>query len=305
MTAVTKPNTAVANTADKRMIGKFRNGLKYLKKNPGFTVGLIIICITLFIALFAKQIVPYDPAASLPSDRLAPPFWSEDANSKYFLGTDYIGRDLLSRIFMGIRTSAVISVSAVLGAILIGSTIGLISGLTHPKITDSVLMRITDIQMGFPFVVLAIIILTMVPPTVTSCIVVLTLSAWPVYARVVRSSVMIEKEIDYVAAARAMGASKYRIAGKYLTRNLLPVIIPVMPLDIANVIITESLLSFMQIGIQPPEISLGNIMADGRNYISTSWWITAIPGIVILIIVMGLNLIGDTLQTEFDPKLRK
>jgi peptide/nickel transport system permease protein len=166
-------------------------------------------------------------------------------------------------------------------------------------------MRITDIQMGFPFIVLAIIILTLVEPTVTSCIVVLSLASWPAYARVLRSNVMLEKEMDYIAAAKAMGASSTRIAIKYLGRNFLPSILPVMPMDIAGAIITESLLSFMSIGIQPPNISLGNIMADGRNYISTSWWITAIPGVVVMIIVLALNLMGDTLQKYFDPKLNK
>ena len=284
---------------------KLRNGLKFLKKNPSFTVGIIIVFVTLFIAVFARIIVPYDPTVTTPSDKLLPPFWASEAKPQYFLGTDYIGRDLLSRLLIGIQTSTVISIAAVLGAVILGSAIGIISGLAHPGPLDSILMRITDIQMGFPFVVLAIIILTMVAPTMISCIVVLILSAWPAYARVVRSTVMLEKEMDYVAAARIMGASRWRIAGKYLGRNLLPAFLPVVPLDIANVIITESLLSFMQIGIQPPNISLGNIMADGRNYISTSWWITAIPGIVILIIVLGLNLIGDTLQTHFDPKLKK
>lgn len=300
-----KETNTPAVDAGSKVWTKLQSGLQFLRKNPGFTVGMVIVAATLFIAVFAQLIVPHDPTLTIPADKLLPPFWSPDAKPEYVLGTDYIGRDLLSRLFIGIQTSTVISLAAVLGAVLLGSAVGIISGLAHPGFADSLLMRITDIQMGFPFVVLAIIILTMVTPTVTSCIVVLILSAWPAYARVVRSNVMLEKEMDYVAAARIMGASRWRIAGKYLGRNLLPSILPVVPLDIASVIITESLLSFMQIGIQPPNISLGNIMADGRNYISTSWWITAIPGIVILVIVLGLNLMGDTLQTHFDPKLRK
>lgn len=284
---------------------KIKNVLNFLKKNPSFTIGLVIILITLFIALFADLIVPFDPAASSPKNRLAPPFWSSDAKPGYLLGTDYIGRDLVSRIFMGIRTSIFISFLSVGTAIFIGMAVGLVSGLSHPGPIDSILMRITDIQMGFPFIVLAIIILTLVEPTVTSCIVVLSLASWPAYARVLRSNVMLEKEMDYIAAAKAMGASNMRIAVKYLGRNFLPSILPVMPMDIAGAIITESLLSFMSIGIQPPNISLGNIMADGRNYISTSWWITAIPGIIVMIIVLALNLMGDTLQKYFDPKLNK
>lgn len=284
---------------------RIKNSVSFLKKNPTFTIGLIIILLTLFIAVFADHIVPFDPAASSPKERLAAPSWSSDADQNHLLGTDYIGRDLLSRLFMGIRTSVIISILSVGTAMIIGMTVGLMSGLSHPGILDSILMRITDIQMGFPFIVLAIIILTMVKPTVTSCIVVLSLASWPAYARVLRSNVIIEKEADYVSVAKAMGASKTRIAIKYLGRNFLSAIIPVMPMDIASAIITESLLSFMSIGIQPPNISLGNIMADGRNYISTSWWITAIPGIIVMIIVLALNLMGDVLQKEFDPKLNK
>lgn len=284
---------------------KIKNALLFLKKNPTFTIGLVIILATLFIAVFANYIVPFNPAASSPKERLAPPSWSSGEGPNHLLGTDYIGRDLLSRLFMGIRTSVIISILSVGTAVFIGMAVGLMSGLAHPGLLDSILMRITDIQMGFPFIVLAIIILTMVEPTVTSCIVVLSLASWPAYARVLRSNVMIEKEMDYVAAAKAMGASKVRIAVKYLGRNFLSAIIPVMPMDIASAIITESLLSFMSIGIQPPNISLGNIMADGRNYISTSWWITAIPGIVVMIIVLALNLMGDALQKKFDPKLNK
>ena len=166
-------------------------------------------------------------------------------------------------------------------------------------------MRITDIQMGFPFIVLAIIALTLFEPNPLSIIIVLSLSAWPAYARVVRSSVMMQKDMDYIAAARMMGAGKLRIAVKYVGKNLMPAILPVLPLDIAAMIINESLLSYMQLGIKSPSISLGNIMADGRQYISTDWWITAIPGIVIMIMVLALNFVGDSLQTKLDPKLRK
>ncbi|NMA12550.1 MAG: ABC transporter permease [Chloroflexi bacterium] len=284
---------------------KLSNGIKYLQKNKSFSIGLGIVLITIFIAIFADSLTPHVPSKLNPKFKLLPPFWVEGGNPKYILGTDAIGRDLLSRLIKGIQMSVGISLFSVLSSILIGTTIGVISGLVHPSWLDSVLMRITDIQMGFPFIVLAIIILTMVDPTPFSCIIVLTLSAWPTYARVIRSSVMIEKSSDYVDAAKAMGASRARIAIKYIGRNLLPTIIPVAPMDIASVVITESLLSFMQIGIQPPLISLGNIMSDGRNYISTHWWITAIPGFVIMIIVIGLNLVGDTLQTTFDPKLKQ
>jgi peptide/nickel transport system permease protein len=266
-------------------------------KDKNFLIGFVIIMITLFITLFARQIVPYDPGKVSPHDRLMQPFWSSDTNAFHLLGTDSIGRDLLSRIFIGIKNSMAIGLFSIAVAIFIGAVVGLLSGLSYPGLFDSILMRITDIQMGFPFVLLAIIILSLVHPTVLTIIIVLSLSAWPAYARVIRSGVIIEKEMDYVSVAKIMGASQFRIAFKYLGKNLIPAILPVAPMDLASIVIAESLLSFMNLGIQPPGISLGNIMADGWKYISTQWWITASPGIVIFIIVLALNLMADAMQS--------
>jgi peptide/nickel transport system permease protein len=276
--------------------------LELLLKDKNFLLGLIIIIITLFITLFAKQIVPYDPGKVIPHDRLMAPFWSSDTHAFHLLGTDYIGRDLLSRIFIGIKNSMLIGLFSISLAIILGAIVGLLSGLSYPGVFDSILMRITDIQMGFPFVLLAIIILSLVNPSIITIIIVLSLSAWPAYARVIRSGVIIEKEMDYVAFAQIMGASKFRIAFKYLGKNLVPSILPVAHMDLASIVIAESLLSFMNLGIQPPGISLGNIMADGKNYIGTQWWITAFPGIVIMIIVLGLNLMADAMQSSSDKK---
>ena len=296
--------TAAAPHVEERLgtrIGKsIKSFLLFCKKNPGFTIGLIIMVFLLFVAIFAEQICPYDPASGSPKDKLLPPFWMEGSDPRFLLGTDYIGRDLLSRLIMGIRTSMIICLCSVVGAVLIGLVVGIVAGLNYPGPLDTVLMRITDIQMGIPFIVMVIIIVSFVTPTVGTCTVVLMLATWPVYGRAVRSNVMIEKEMDYIAAAKTMGASRPRIAFKYLGRNIIPGILPTVPMDISNVILTESCISFMSLGIQPPTISLGNIMADGRNYISTHWWITGIAGLVILIIAVALTLMGDDLQKNMD-----
>lgn len=283
-----------------RIRKKLLRALLFCRKNPGFTIGLLVVMIMLFVAIFAKQLAPFDPQVGSPKDKLLPPFWMKGADSRFLLGTDYIGRDLLSRIIMGIRTSMIICVSAVTGAVLLGVFVGIVSGLSYPGIVDSIFMRITDIQMGIPFIVMVIIIVSFTTPTIASCTLVLMLATWPVYGRMIRSSVMVEKEIDYISAARIMGASRSRIAVKYLGRNILPGILPTVPMDISNVILTESLISFMGLGIQPPTISLGNIMADGRNYISTHWWITGLAGLVIMIIAIALTLIGDDLQRNMN-----
>lgn len=296
--------TAVVSRAEQSLAARLKRslkeGLSFCRKNPGFTIGLIIMVLVLLVAIFAEQLCPYDPAAGSPKDKLLPPFWMEGADPRFLLGTDYIGRDLLSRLIMGVRTSMIICVCAVVGAVLIGVLVGIAAGMNYPGPLDNVLMRVTDIQMGIPFIVMVIIIVSFVTPTVGSCTVVLMLATWAGYGRMVRSSVMIEKETDYIAAAKTMGASRWRIATKYLGRNILPGILPTVPMDISNVILTESCISFMSLGIQPPTISLGNIMADGRNYISTHWWITGIAGLVILIIAVALTLIGDDLQKNMD-----
>jgi peptide/nickel transport system permease protein len=281
---------------------KKKKALGFIWKDKNFLIGLIIIIITIIITIFARQIVPFDPGKVSPHDRLMPPFWTSESNAFHLLGTDYIGRDLLSRIFMGVKNSMLIGLFSVGVAILIGAVVGLLSGLSYPGFLDSIFMRITDIQMGFPFVLLAIIILSLVQPTVLTIILVLSLSAWPAYARVIRSGVIIEKEMDYVAVAKIMGASKLRIAFKYLGKILIPAILPVAPMDLASIVIAESLLSFMNLGIQPPGISLGNIMADGKNYIGTQWWITAFPGIVLMIIVLAFNLMADALESMSGKK---
>jgi len=268
-----------------------------LLKNPAFTTVLVIIVLMLFVNLFARQIVPYNPIKVAPRDRLMAPSTTSISKNFHMLGTDSVGRDLFSRILMGVKNSILIAALSIAAAILLGTSIGILSGLSYPGIFDSLMMRITDIQMGFPFVLLAIIILSMVRPSILTIILVLSLSAWPAYARVIRSGIIIEKEMDYVAAARVMGASRLRIAFKYLGKNIVPAILPVAPMDLASVVIAESLLSFMNLGIQPPGISLGNIMADGWSYIDTRWWITALPGVAIFIIVMGLNLMADAIQS--------
>lgn len=298
-------STATANPANVKPAvkssGKFKALCKAAWKNKLLTVGLVIVAIAIIASVFAPLISPCDPQKMTPSIRLTKPF----TDSEHILGVDAMGRDLFSRILYGLRTSLLISLGGVSLALVIGVILGIISGLSHPNFIDTIIMRITDIQMGFPFIVLAIIALTLFEPKPLSIIIVLSLSAWPAYARVVRSSVMMQKDMDYIAAARMMGAGKLRISVKYIGRNLLPAILPVLPLDIASMIINESLLSYMQLGIKSPSISLGNIMADGRQYMSTDWWITAIPGIVIMILVLALNFIGDSIQTKLDPKLRK
>lgn len=273
--------------------------LKFCKKNPSFTIGFIVMVIVMILAIFAPQIAPNDPYQNNPKISLMKPF----VDPQYPLGTDYIGRCLLSRMIYGIRTSMVLCVLALVGALALGISVGIISGMSYPGKTDTVLMRIVDVQLGFPFIVLVIILISLIGQTIPSLALVLALSYWAPYARNIRSITMIENGADYISAAKLMGASKGRIAVKYIGRNVIPGILPVVPMDFSAAIVLESLMSYMGLGILPPTISLGSIMGDGKVYISTHWWITAMPGILIIIMAIALTLMGDALHKHFDPKL--
>ena len=297
---VKETSAATAAKTVKKPDGAVKKFLKYCKKNPAFTLGLIIMLVVALVAVFAEQIAPHDPTVNNPKIMLMKPF----TDPEYPLGTDYIGRCLLSRIVYGIRTSALLCVTAVVGAVALGVSVGILSGMSYPGKADSVLMRVVDVQMGFPFIVLVIILISLFGQSYPALILVLALSFWAPYARNIRGTVMIEKEMDYISAAKLMGANKWRIATKYLGRNVIPGILPVVPMDLSAAIVIESLLAYMGLGVQPPGISLGNIMGDGKNYIATHWWITAMPGILIIIIALALTLIGDALHKHFDPKLK-
>ena len=293
-------NVSKEASAAKKGNNWFKNFLKFCKKNPAFTIGFAIMLVIVIIAVFAEQIAPHDPTLNNPKIALLKPF----VDPEYPLGTDYIGRCLLSRMIFGIRTSALLCVTAVVCAVALGVSIGIISGMNYPGKTDNVLMRVVDVQMGFPFIVLVIILISLFGTKHAALILVLALSFWAPYARNIRGTVMVEKEMDYISAAKLMGASKLRIAINYLGRNVLPGVLPVAPMDLSAAIVIESLLAYMGLGVQPPGISLGNIMGDGKNYIATHWWITAMPGILIVIMAIALTLIGDALHKHFDPKLK-
>ena len=292
-----KQETTVKKAAKESALKRFG---KFCRQNPSFVIGLIIVIAIACLGIFAPWVAPNDPTKNNPKIMLMKPF----TDPQYPLGTDYIGRCLLSRMFFGIRTSLIICVTAVVIAVALGVTVGIFSGMNYPGKVDSILMRIVDVQMGFPFIVLVIIFVSLFGTSFPSLILVLALSYWAPYARNIRGSTMIEKSMDYISAAKLMGAPSSRIAFKYLGRNILPGIIPLVPMDLSSAIVLESLLAYMGLGIQPPLISLGNIMGDGKNYIATHWWITFMPGVLIVIMTIGLTLIGDALHRHFDPNLR-
>ena len=265
------------------------------------TISGIMVGIVVLITVLGPWMAPYDPNWIDSVNRLMPPFWMEGGSMAHPLGTDGVGRDLLSRIIVAFRTSLIISLAGVLLAVTIGSLIGVASGYLG-GFADTALMAITDIQLSFPFVVLAVSLLGLVRPDPLVLIVVLSLAAWPMYARVVRSVTRQERGADYVVAARSIGVPESRIIGYYIARNIIPPVFLVATLDIATLVVLESLLSFLGLGVQPPTASWGNIIAEGKNYLSSSWWVPTLPGVAIVFTVLSFNLFGDSLHHYIDPR---
>ncbi len=268
-------------------------------------VGAAMVLIVLVLAIGAPWLALHDPAKQDLSAKLLPPAFTAGGNWAHPFGTDGLGRDLWARIVWGLRTSLLVAVPAVALAVIVGVGIGTLAGY-FAGIADALLMRLTDIQMAFPFIILAISILSVTTPGILVLIVVLSLAAWPTYARVMRSIVLVDAQADYVLVARSIGASHARIIVQYLLRNVFLTVLILSTLDVATMIVLEALLSFLGLGIQPPTPSLGVVMADGRNYLAIGgWWITTMPGVMILFALLGMNLLGDALQSRLDPRLRR
>ena len=272
---------------------------------PSAIIGLLLVFLVVFLAVAAPLVSIHDPQALDIKNKAAPPVFLPGGAWTHPLGTDGLGRDLWARIVYGLRTSLLISVLAVALAVAVGVTVGIVAGY-FGGFAESVLMRLTDVQMAFPFIILAIAILSVTQPGPLVLVLVLSLSTWPIYARVIRTLVIVDSGSDYVLVAKAMGASHWRVIRRYIMRNLMLGVIIMSTLDIATIIVLEALLGFIGLGIQPPTPSLGNIMADGRSYLLLGqWWITTLPGVAILITLLGLNLVGDSLQSNLDPRLRR
>lgn len=297
--------STVAETPTARVSesGRLRSALRFLWANKALTVGLFMLLIVIICTLFAPWLTPFEPNEQDVMNRLKPGFWSPEAMPEHPLGTDGLGRDLWARIVYSFRVSIPLAIAAVLVVIVVGVLVALVGG-TMGGWVDTLLMRITDVQMAFPFIVLALALLSLQTPTLPLLVLVLALSAWPFYARVIRSIIITENQADYVTAARVMGASSPRVIFHYIGRNVIPPIFIVATIDLATMIVLEGLLSFLGIGVQPPTPSFGNIIADGKDYINSAWWVSTLPGLTIVFIVFSINLVADTLHKYVDPTLR-
>jgi len=255
-------------------------------------------------AVFAPWLAPHDPEQQSLLMRLTPPAWLPGGDWGYPLGTDGLGRDILSNILYGLRVSLLAGFAAVAISVLIGGVAGLIAGYRSGSWFDTVAMRLVDIQLSIPAVLLALAMLAVFGRGLFKVILVIGLVGWAQYARLVRASVLGEREKDYVLAARLLGASPRRVLFRHLLPNVLGPLLAQVSVDIPRAVELEASLSFLGLGVQPPTPSWGNMVSDGRDALINAWWIATFPGIAIVVTVVAFNLLGDGLRDALDPRLR-
>jgi len=277
--------------------------LRRLVRRRTALFGMLVVLGVLLAAAFAPLVAPFDPLEQDIGQRLREPGWQDAQGRVHPLGTDHLGRDILSRIVFGSRIALVVGLAAVVISGLLGMVIGLLAGYFGGRV-DDFLMRLADIQLAFPFILLAIAVIGVLGPSLRNIIIVIGVSSWVVYARVVRGEVLSIREREYVQAAIALGSQHWRVLRHHVLPNTLTPWLVVATLDMARVIVIESALSFLGLGVQPPTPTWGGMLADGRVYLSTAWWLATFPGLAILITVLGINLFGDGLRDTLDPRLK-
>lgn len=289
-----------ATTVKPRVVPRITWG--QLRKLP--LVPLAIIIIAVLMALLANFIAPHDPTDAALSIRLKPPVWHGEGSWTYPLGTDSVGRDILSRIIFGARSSLLIAAVTLLVGGAVGGVIGMVSGYVGGR-TDAFLMRLADITIGMPMLLFALLLAVALGPSLTNVIAAISIVLWARFARVVRGEALSLRERDFVALARVAGCSPFRILLRHIAPNVANTMVVVTSLQLGFVIIVEATLSFLGAGIPPPTPVWGSMVAQGREFVTTAYWVPLMPGIAIMLVVLSFNLLGDWLRDNLDPTLRQ
>jgi peptide/nickel transport system permease protein len=287
-------------------IGKRTNPLlrwtRLLLHSKTGTVGFIIVTIICMTAIFAPLIAPYNPAVINVANTLKPPFWMTGGTTAHILGTDNLGRDILSRIIYGSQISLLVGLCAVLLSGLIGVSLGIICGFYGGRWFDAVIMRIVDAKMAIPGILFMLVIIGVFGPSVLTLIVVMGITNWTSYTRLIRGEVLSLKQRDFVRAARSLGTRDRDIMRKHILPNIFSTFIVVSTLSVGGTIVSEASLSFLGLGIQPPTVSWGYMLSEGKDYLATSWWLATFPGVAITTTVLGIIFLGDWLRDVMDPR---
>ena len=291
------------NSMSPKAPSEWRRALRSLAKSRAAVVGMIVLAAVIVVALAANWITPHNPNEQVLERRLLPPAWMDGGSRSHVLGTDHLGRDILSRVIFGSRISLAVGLSAVLISGLLGISAGLIAGY-YGRGCEAAIMRLVDVQLAFPFILLALAIIGVLGPGLRNVILVLGVAGWMVYARVVRGQVLSVREREFVEAARAIGASDFRIIRRHVLPNVLAPVIIVATFAVATCIITEASLTFFGLGVEATIPTWGSMLSDGRAYMGTAWWLTTFPGLAMMLTVLALNVIGDWLREFIDPRMR-
>ncbi len=275
-----------------------------LKKNKGSMIGIIIILFFIIIAFSAWVIAPHDPTQIYSEYLRLPPSFVNGGNSQFFLGTDDLGRDLLSRLIFGSQVSLSVGFAVVILSLTTGTALGVIAGY-YGGFIDKIIMRFTDLIMSLPSILFAIVIVAVLGPGITNAIVAVSIVAVPNFVRIIRAQVMVEKNKQYVFAARLFGANNFRIMFKEILPNCMAPLIVQATLGFSDGILSCAALGFLGLGAQAPMSEWGTMLSDARSYIESSPWMVTMPGFCILIVVLSFNLLGDGLRDALDPRLKK
>lgn len=275
-----------------------------LLKSPAGLLGAAIVVLVIFTAVAGPIVAPYDPYESNLRSRFKAPNWGATDEPVYLLGTDQLGRDILSRVIYGSRISVMVGVSAVIISGIIGLFLGLISAY-FGGILDALLMRIADAFLGIPFIIMVVAVAGLVGGGLWTIILILGLTGWVAYARVVRSETFSIREREFILATRAIGQRQGAIIFRHVMPNIMSSVIIMATLEVSRAIVAESTLSFLGLGVLSPTITWGNMLADGRDYVGSAWWMVTFPGLAITITVLGVVLLGDWMRDILDPRLRQ
>jgi peptide/nickel transport system permease protein len=299
------------STREKMLGGRRRELLQRLRSlslelwrdKAGF-IGVILIAALVLMALAAPLLAPYDPSVQDLRARLKPPAWSAKGSWSHVLGTDHLGRDVLSRVIYGSRVSLLVGAAVVMIAGAFGVVMGLVAGYRGGR-TDNFIMRWIDTQVAFPGLLLALIILAVIGPSMMTVIIVLALNGWMVYGRMTRSAVLAVRQTAYVEAAEIVGCKSSRVIFRHILPNLTSPLLTLAILEFARIVLAEAALSFLGLGIQPPATSWGLDVATGKDYIFRAWWLVTMPGIAISITVLAINLVASWMRLISDPQERE
>ena len=287
--------------APARADSPFRRNMAIFAENRLAVGSAVVVVLFIIMAIAAPLIAPHDPNETDLFRRLQPPGWKAGGDWSFVLGCDALGRDILSRIVYGSRISIFIGASVILVATTVGIAAGLAAGYLRGWV-DVVISRVVDILLGFPYLIFAIGLMAMMGPGLANIIMALAYKEWVIPCRVVRGETLAARELEYVEAARALGASSRHIMMKEILPNILSPVIVVATIRIAHVIILEASLSFLGLGVQPPTASWGSMVADGRAFILEAWWVSTFPGVAILLLVLAINVASQGLRDAFDPR---